>query len=102
MSHTPTPWATNGTRVESEKEHRWANDGWIICDCMGSDAEANVRRIVACVNACEGVSTERLENNYGQGYSAHDEVKDLRQQRDNLKASLNAIAKIIKNRPIIS
>lgn len=28
-------------RVESEKEHGWINDGWIICDCDGPDGEAN-------------------------------------------------------------
>lgn len=33
-------------------------------DCTRDDElEANSRRIVACVNACEGISTENLEDN---------------------------------------
>lgn len=59
--HTPEPWATNGTRIESEHSHGWANDGWIIAGLEGPDAEANARRIVACVNVCAGITTEQLE-----------------------------------------
>lgn len=46
---TPGPWTTGAdpTRVESEHEHGWANDGWIICDCKGPDAVANARLIAA-------------------------------------------------------
>ena len=61
QKHTPEPWAKNGTRVESEHEHGWANDGWIICGLDGPDAEENARRIVACVNWCAGNSTKGME-----------------------------------------
>lgn len=33
-----------------------------MSDCsLADDAESNARRIVACVNACRGLSTEQLE-----------------------------------------
>ena len=45
---TPGPWTVNGAhKVESEKEHGWANDGWIICEALGPDAAANARLIAA-------------------------------------------------------
>ncbi len=62
--HTPEPWKHNG---------KWR----IVADLCGPQQmvidtgcnkatrternRANARRIVACVNACEGVSTQRLE-----------------------------------------
>lgn len=48
---TPGPWATNGGRVECRDDHGWVNDGWIIGDLDGPDAEANSALIVAAVNA---------------------------------------------------
>jgi hypothetical protein len=53
--HTPGPWATNETRIESEHEHGWVNDGWIIAGCEGPDARANARLIAAApdlLDAC--------------------------------------------------
>lgn len=35
----------------------------VICGIGHGIAHANARRIVACVNACAGVSTENLEDN---------------------------------------
>lgn len=69
MKHTKTPWkisATGGLIVPD-------NDNPIstICRGFGRDDddfpnwEANARRIVACVNACEGMKTEELEQMYG-------------------------------------
>ena len=84
--HTPEPWATNGTRIESEHSHGWANDGWIIAGLEGPDAEANARRIVACVNTCAGLPTEVLER-YKLGVIGV-EYKSTKQQRDELLAAL--------------
>jgi len=50
-AHTPTPWASNGNRVENRDEHGIVNDGWIICDCDGPDAEVNAEFIVRACNA---------------------------------------------------
>jgi hypothetical protein len=69
--HTKEPWIVidfdphHGTYIEDEH-------GETICDLYVIDritdkpiqqnnAEANARRIVACVNTCEGIDTERLE-----------------------------------------
>jgi len=50
--HTPLPWVKNDlARIESEKEHGWVNDGWIICDCDGPDGEHNAAFIVRAVNS---------------------------------------------------
>lgn len=49
--HTQTPWATNGNRVENRDEHGIVNDGWIIGDCDGPDADANAEFIVRACNA---------------------------------------------------
>ena len=87
--HTPEPWATNGTRIESEHSHGWANDGWIIAGLEGPDAEANARRIVACVNVCAGIPTEVLER-YKLGVIGVD-YKLTKQQRDKLLAACDAL-----------
>jgi hypothetical protein len=68
MTHTKEPWQVN------------FSDSTQICDCDGEsrgcapiavmadgddDAEANARRIVACVNACAGLGTEALDSRFG-------------------------------------
>jgi hypothetical protein len=52
---TPRPWATNDRRVESQHNHGWANDGWIIAQCEGPDAEANAALIVRAVNSFDAM-----------------------------------------------
>jgi hypothetical protein len=66
MSHTPTPWRVAGGPRMKYIESRIGN-GQIqeIASCMvceHGDLEENARRIVACVNACDGVPTEVLES----------------------------------------
>lgn len=63
--HTAGPWAVDtdtqerfcsktGQRLESQRTHRvMAGDKWV--SCTFNDDEANAQRIVACVNACEGI-----------------------------------------------
>ncbi len=55
VKHTPGPWAVNedGWKVESEKEHGWINDGWIVCSTHGPDAEANALLIAAAPDLLE-------------------------------------------------
>lgn len=62
--HTPGPWHTGTT--ESTKYMIYSQLGFCIANSFNGvfvDAacEANARRIVACVNACEGFSIEELE-----------------------------------------
>ncbi len=54
--------------------------------------EANARRIVACVNALRGVSTDHLEQ-YGLPDFAQ-KISDLIQQRDKLLMALTEIAEL--------
>ena len=89
--HTPEPWATNGTRIESEHSHGWANDGWIIAGLEGPDAEANARRIVACVNACAGIETELLEILTDNDKTISGLIRSIEKQRDELLSAAEAI-----------
>ena len=56
-THTPLPWVANDQhsganpwRIESD-DGVYANDGWIIAECLGPDAEANAALIVQAVNS---------------------------------------------------
>lgn len=55
--HTQEPWHIFEGTVQSDTN-------WTICDARTKlkNADANARRIVACVNACAGIPTERLES----------------------------------------
>ena len=90
--HTKEPWMA--LFVGDESDRLWAiisanqpvctraND---ICHVFprGGDkkTDANARRIVACVNACQGISTSVLEL---QGVPSLELCKRLEQQRDEL------------------
>ncbi len=60
------------------------------------NAEANARRIVACVNACEGISTEVLEGTTAEKLGPHltgiRPTLDLMRQRDELLAFVERFA----------
>jgi hypothetical protein len=62
--HTKEPWIVAGTALDIRTED---NQATIASIDWGDDpevTEANARRIVACVNACRGLSTESLEKDY--------------------------------------
>ncbi|QDJ96142.1 hypothetical protein KE336_gp29 [Aeromonas phage 4_D05] len=100
--HTPEPWST---------EYRERHDGMYsqeIFDLsgetiaqlawypiklktgVGTNREANARRIVACVNACAGLPTEQLEPSPIGGIL--NGVAGLITQRDELLAALEKCA----------
>lgn len=60
MSHTPEPWASTGSTIRN-------SNGRVVIAYLYSKRTraANMRRILACVNACRGVPTEALERNAG-------------------------------------
>ena len=64
QKHTPGPYSygedNDGWYLESESVKAKLGHGDQIAYCLSED---DARRISACLNACEGVSTERLENN---------------------------------------
>lgn len=84
--HTKEPWSQqyddNGFY-----EIMGAPQGMIAFTCReGHTDEANARRIVACINALEGVSTEHLEK-YGIPDFA-EKISVLQKQRDQLREAL--------------
>ncbi|MGL5283860.1 MAG: hypothetical protein ACRC8W_19340 [Plesiomonas shigelloides] len=91
-NHNPAPWRYSSNRYMAAvlcdteiPEIRGANDvesygGHLICESV---AIRNAQRIVACVNACEGVSNEDLID----GAS----VKEIISQRDELLDALKTI-----------
>ena len=115
--HTPEPWeVANGTDIyiksaeeNGEGECSPQDDGWRIADCdvafpfdscLSSDEmRANAARIVACVNACAGTTTDDLiaitksTNRTWSGVCKEwsDELHELKQQRDELLADMHRI-----------
>ena len=95
--HTPGPWAVNFTKFSEVR----AENGAVIARCLKltslTNLEANARRIVACVNACEGVSTKHLENNLPirELVTRHNEVlreiEALKAERAGLVDDINAL-----------
>lgn len=63
----PTNWRylcdETGDTVAAVAE--WEADGTLIQEFKGAAALANARRIVACVNFLEGISTDWLESHAG-------------------------------------
>lgn len=104
MSHAKEPWYVVGAP--------WGDGTWInagtpdphhegfVADCedINGDIEndqsaANARRIVACVNACAGITTELLEQGLGLGAILNSEAieyAEMEKQRDELQINLDA------------
>ena len=67
--HTPEPWRTDAECGFPQDIHDSKGNLFLRC---GSDfdneiyGEANARRIVACVNACAGISQQYLEELNGE------------------------------------
>ena len=98
--HTPGPWAVNFTKFSEVR----AENGAVIARCLKltslTNLEANARRIVACVNACEGVGTKHLENNlpivelvarYNEALREIEALKDeIKSQQDKIRGLAGA------------
>ena len=57
--HTPEPWHFDaGPQYDPRLGNIWAQP---LGHIASADTDADGRRIVACVNACAGISTEHLE-----------------------------------------
>ena len=98
--HTKGPWAVNYTKFSEVR----AENGAVIARCVKltslTNLEANARRIVACVNACEGVRTEHLENNlpivelvarYNEALREIEALKDeIKSQQDKIRGLADA------------
>ena len=110
MSHTKEPWRigrfAGPASYEVVRETVGATDivvdtetgVYVLAQCNNNfpeDAKANARRIVACVNACAGISTENLEDNIPVKELALRYNETIR-QRDELLAALNDAVQIAK------
>lgn len=76
MKHSRTPWAIHPDGVIV------AQNGAAVCTATDED----MRRIVACVNACEGIPTEAIE-----GRRINDIFTELTLEKNRLLEALNRI-----------
>ena len=93
MKHTKEPWHVCDP---TEQIHAVRSEaGRIVADVGYSDTDAqnrmNARRIVACVNACAGVTTEELEQG-GFVTGLIERLEEKERQRDALQEELENIA----------
>ena len=89
--YTRGPWKTEGEGIHALIR---GGDATIVAvrHRLPADVhEANARRIVACVNACEGISTENLEDNRAVAWLAQ-RYNEVVQQRDELLKALTFYA----------
>ena len=101
--HTPEPWRI-GTPPPNGEQTIGNEKGLMVAVATtghGVSAEANARRIVACVNACAGIPDEQLyDQEPGCLLSAmveqEQEIMTITKQRDELLASLEAGRRLIE------
>ena len=99
MSHTKGLLAVMVDRIESKDEHGWINDGWIVAQCLGPDAVANARRLVACWNACAEISTDTLEKHGFRTVLAdlQRQINEQWKERDELKAEIERLRNALQS-----
>ena len=98
QKHTPGPYSygedNDGWYLESLSAKEKIGHGDQIAYCLSED---DARRISACLNACEGVRTEHMENNLpivelvGRHSEALCEIEALKAERVGLVSELNAL-----------
>lgn len=95
MEHTKTPWTYGGEGFAYIED---ANSGFVICSMkhpkgdFWKNYKANARRIVAAVNACEGIGTEWLEKHKLEFTGkAIDKIHILKAQNARMLAALREI-----------
>lgn len=96
--HTKGPWHIEPANRKDNWRIVGANGQVVSIFAAGMDMD-NARRIVACVNACEGISTDQLEKEASNVREWLEQKRidaidmaarnlDLKQQRDQLLAAL--------------
>jgi len=95
--HTKEPWrvdykCTDEFGYKSEHDDQSFGMTIPIGRTFGDEYEANARRIVACVNACEGISNEHLEK-----MPVAEVFAIVKQQRDDLLAALKEAQCVISS-----
>jgi len=61
MKHSKEPWANSGSISIVDADSRVILGVHAVADTEHEEHASNIRRAVACVNACQGISTESLE-----------------------------------------
>ena len=94
--HTKEPWLCDKRTVYALNKNGFNIFSAVVQDCHAgnSELEANAHRIVACVNACEGIETDEL--NAYRVVSAKEYLK-IERQRDELLAALEAVQAVADN-----
>lgn len=97
VKHTPGPWRADGHEVWGTRSMRFnlttCGTPMIATVCKHEDAEsfdyeANARRIVACVNACDGYTEAELS--HGRVIPLH-RYSSIVSQRDDLMLALREL-----------
>ena len=95
--HTPEPWNIYFNSQDDLVIRKMFADGQeshVVARCHSG--AANARRIVACVNACEGFSIEELDgaNLFKDSIESDAEILDLKKQRDELLVAVQYAADV--------
>lgn len=93
-SHDGWPLVMAGGKIIANVNLESFNAG--VADLIEMPAEANARRIVACVNACAGIPTDMLEAMPSGPASLLPMYARLEQQRDELVAALDRTEKCLR------
>jgi hypothetical protein len=92
FKHTPEPWQAESLAIYADiNGHKTmighlgvSSESWV----EGDTCDANARRIVACVNACAAIATERLEAcDQSDAKAMVDLMLKWKDQRDELLAA---------------
>ena len=95
QQHTPGPWVVTDDFIRGTDSGNFPNGYEYVAkvsteylDSPIDRKNANARRIVACVNSCEGINTDYLEH---FGATTFNDFKRVKDQRDELLAALEAM-----------
>jgi hypothetical protein len=92
MSHTPEPWYENENTIDSDTR--------LVAGIGSIRRDGDLKRIVACVNACAGIPTEHLIT--GETIILHggiyNELVIAQRQRDELLEVMQKAHDLILNR----
>ena len=99
-SHTAEPWRVDPENWMSIIDAATPWPRGLICQVNGKDrpeAEANARRMVACVNACAGIETEVLETLLEAGLTLDTNYPVVRPRLNEAEGLLTKAAHIINH-----
>lgn len=115
--HTPTPWVVSGEitnttsniDIDSGDKTIARIAAYEFYNCSIEETNANAQRIVACVNACEGMKNpvehiEQLRGLYEDLHAVQDASRKtnernvmLERQRDQLQAERDELLEVLKD-----